>query len=136
MKAKISIVTLAVDDLARAKKFYVNGLGLPVHGDDKEEQENIVFLELEGTWLSLYPREKLAEDVGIDAARNGFSGVTLCHNVSSPKKVEDVLEQAKNAGATIVKPGQKVFWGGYSGYFMDPDGHLWEVAHNPFTDLT
>jgi hypothetical protein len=136
MKAKISIITLAVDDLARAKQFYVEGLGLPIHGDDKEEQENIVFLELEGTWLSLYPREKLAEDVGIDATRTGFSGVTLAHNVSTEREVEEVLERAKNAGATIVKPGQSVFWGGYSGYFTDPDGHLWEVAHNPFTDLT
>lgn len=132
MKAKISIITLGVSDLARAKAFYVDGLGWPTHG----EYDEVVFLPLAGTWLSLYPREKLAEDVGIDATGSGFSGVTLAHNVASPEEVDAALALAEQAGGKIVKQGQKVFWGGYSGYFTDPDGHLWEVAHNPFMDLT
>lgn len=132
MKAKISLITLGVSDLARAEAFYKDGLGLPLEGDN----EGIRFFKLEGTWLALYPKDKLAEDVGISVEGSGFSGVTLAHNVASPEAVDALLLQAEGAGAVIVKPGQKVFWGGYSGYFTDPDGHLWEVAHNPFMDLT
>lgn len=132
MKPKISIITLSVADLATAKAFYVDGLGWPTQG----EYEEIVFMPLEGTWLALYPREKLAADIGIDVAGSGFSGVTLAHNVDSPAAVDEALQMAERAGGAIVKPGEKVFWGGYSGYFSDPDGHLWEVAHNPFMDLT
>ena len=91
---------------------------------------------MNGTWLSLYPREKLAEDVGIVATGEGFSGVTIAHNEPSKEGVDAVIEQARQAGAKIVKEPQEVFWGGYSGYFEDMDGHLWEVAYNPFTDLT
>jgi uncharacterized glyoxalase superfamily protein PhnB len=83
----------------------------------------------------LYGREALAEDIGISGEGRGFSGVTLAHNVASEADVDRVLTEAVAAGATLVKPGQKVFWGGYSGYFADPDGHLWEVAHNPFFPL-
>ena len=93
--------------------------------------ENIAFFETSGTWLSLYPREALAEDVGIASEGTGSRDFTLAHNVRSPEEVERILEEALAAGATLVKPGQPVFWGGYSGYFADPDGFLWEVAWNP-----
>ena len=85
--------------------------------------------------LGLYGREALAEDAGVPAAGSGFAGFTLAHNVATEVDVDRVLAAAVAAGATLVKPGQKVFWGGYSGYFADPDGHLWEVAHNPFFPL-
>ena len=133
MKPKISIITLAVADLARAKAFYGKGMGLTPH---EASQEEITFYDMNGTWLSLYPREKLAEDVGIAAIGEGFSGVTIAHNEPSKEGVDAVIEQARQAGAKIVKEPQEVFWGGYSGYFKDLDGHLWEVAYNPFTDLT
>ena len=133
MKPKISIITLAVSDLAAARAFYRDGLGLP---ENDASNQDIAFFSLEGTWLSLYPRDKLAEDIGIGASGDGFRGLTLAHNVGSQQAVRDVIEQAAAAGATILKQPQEVFWGGYSGYFQDPDGHIWEVAHNPFTDLT
>lgn len=134
MKGKISLITLGVDDLARSTRFYAEGLGLPRH---EFEGGEITFFELEGTWLALYPWEALAADIGLsDVGKAGFSGVTLAHNVASPEQVDAVLEQAVNAGAVLVKPAEKVFWGGYSGYFQDPDGHYWEVAYNPYQDLT
>jgi hypothetical protein len=128
MQPHITIVGLGVDDLQRAIDFYQKGLGLP----RKEGPEDIAFFDMGGTMLSLYPRDKLAGDIGISPKGSGFSGVTLAHNVTSPAAVDAVLQEAVNAGATLVKHGQKVFWGGYSGYFTDPDGHHWEVAHNPF----
>ena len=134
MKAKISLITLGVRDLERSIAFYRDGLGLAPHnytdGDDH------VMFALEGSWLSLYPRDKLAEDATVADDGGGFSGVTLAHNEASPAEVDAVFAQAVAAGAKPVKPPQKVFWGGYSGYFADPDGHLWEIAHNPFVDLT
>jgi hypothetical protein len=96
----------------------------------------MVMLKLEGTWLGLYPRDDLAADAEVPAAGSGFAGVTLAHLESSPERVDQVFQLAVSAGAAAVKTPRKVFWGGYSGYFADPDGHLWEVAHNPFTDLT
>ena len=93
-------------------------------------------LRLEGTWLSLYPRDKLAEYSTVVDDGAGFSGFTLSHNVGSRAEVEAVFAHAVSVGARLVKAPQEVFWGGYSGYFADPDGYLWEVAHNPFTDLT
>ena len=132
MKAKISLITLGVSDLKRALTFYRDGLGFPTEGDT----ENIVFLKLTGTWLALYPRDRLAEDVQVAAAGAGFSGFTLAHNVASKQDVDETLRLAEKAGAKIVKPAQDVFWGGYSGYFSDPDGFLWEVAWNPHIDLT
>lgn len=132
MKAKMSIVTLGVADLEASRRFYEEGLGFPREG----EEEGIVFFKMEGTWLSLYPKEKLAEDIGIAVEGSGFSGVTIAHNVASKEEVEAVLSHAKEVGATIVKEAQDVFWGGYSGYFQDLDGYLWEVAWNPFVDLT
>ncbi|MFC0267039.1 VOC family protein [Kushneria aurantia] len=134
MKPKISIITLGVDDLARATRFYRDGMGLPQHDFDSND---ITFFSLEGSWLALYPREKLAEDIGIaDTATGTWSGMTLAHNVASKEDVDAVLKQAVSAGATLAKPAQEVFWGGYSGYFRDTEGYYWEVAYNPFEDLS
>lgn len=131
MEPRISIITLGVTDLKRSKQFYKKGLGLPLQKDE----DGIAFFTLSGTWLALYPKEKLAEDARVSVKGSGFSGITLAHNVDSKEKVRAVLKQAKNAGATIVKEAEDVFWGGYSGYFSDPDGYLWEVAWNPFFKL-
>ncbi len=127
MKPRISMVTLGVRDLAAAINFYEKGLGFP----RMESPPEVAFFTLNGTWLGLYGREALAEDAQVAAEDNGFEGFSLAHNVASEKEVEEVVAQAVAAGATLVKKPQKVFWGGYSGYFKDLDGHLWEVAHNP-----
>lgn len=133
-KPKISIVTLGVEDLERATRFYSEGLGLPKY---EFEGGNISFFSLEGTWLALYPRDELARDIGLAiSSPGGFSGITLAHNVASKSEVDAVLDQAVSAGATLIKPARDVFWGGYSGYFQDPEGHYWEVAYNPYLDLT
>ena len=134
MKAKISLVTLGASDLARSVAFYRDGLGLPTR--DYEPGQSIAFFELEGTWLVLFPREELAADAGVPAAGDGFRGIALAHNESSREAVDAVFAEALAAGATAVKVPADTSWGGYSGYFADPDGHLWEVAFNPFTDLT
>lgn len=128
MKPHITLITLGVADLNRSVQFYQAGLGLP----RKDGPEDIAFFETGGTMLSLYQRDKLAEDITIDPAGSGFPGFALAHNVASPDEVDRMLDEAVAAGAELVKPGQKVFWGGYSGYFRDPDGFYWEVAHNPF----
>ena len=134
MKPKIAIVTLGVRDLAASLAFYRDGLGFPTR--KYKDGDDIVFFELEGTWLALYPRDKLAQDATVSNAGSGFSGVTLAHNVGSKENADEVFALALRAGAKAVKPPQDAFWGGYSGYFADPDGHLWEMAFNPFTDLT
>lgn len=132
MKAKISVITLGVEDLDRSIEFYQNGLGFPREGNEA----GVAFFKLEGTWLGLFPRTELAKDANIALAeRSGFPGFSLAHNVTTKEEVEEVLMFAKRAGAHIVKPAQDVFWGGYSGYFSDPDGFLWEVAWNPHMDL-
>ncbi len=127
MEPRISIVTLGVDDLPRAIRFYRDGLGFPTSADDDAD---IAFFQTSGTCLALYPRSALAADVSPDlsATRTGFSSVTLAHVARTRDEVDALLDQARDAGATIVKPAQDVFWGGYSGYFEDPDGHLWEIA--------
>jgi len=127
MEPRITLLTLGVADLERSVRFYRDGLGLP----RRESPPGVAFFALRGTWLALYPREALAEDATVAAEGSGFRGFTIAHNVASPDEVERVLAEAVAAGATLVKPGQRVFWGGYSGYFADPDGFLWEVAHNP-----
>lgn len=122
------MICLGVVDLEKSIRFYEQGLGLrrkPFDGP-------IAFFDLDGAWLSVFGREPLAKDAGISAEGGGFSGITLAHNVSSEKKVEEVLAEAEAAGAVIVKRPQKADWGGFHGYFADPDGHLWEVAFNPF----
>ena len=128
MKPHITIITLGVIDLQRAINFYEKGLGLP----RKNESESIAFFDMSGTMLALYPRDELAEDITISPEGTGFQGFTLAHNVASPEEVDMTLAEAVAAGAELVKPGQEAFWGGYSGYFKDPDGFYWEVAHNPF----
>ena len=133
MEPRISIITLGVSDLPRSVQFYRDGLGLPLRDD--EDTESIAFFQTSGTWLALYPRDVLADDVGIPSDGTGFSGVTLAHNVRTRSEVDDLLRVAVDAGATLVKPAEDVFWGGYSGYFTDPDGHLWEVAWNPFFQI-
>jgi catechol 2,3-dioxygenase-like lactoylglutathione lyase family enzyme len=132
MKAKISLVSLGVADIARSRAFYRDGLGFPVAG---EGDDHVMFAN-EGARLFLYPRGLLAEDAGVPAEGSGFSGVTLAHNTVSEAAVDAVFAQALAAGARAVKQPHKAPWGGYSGYFADPDGHLWEVAFNPHTDLT
>jgi catechol 2,3-dioxygenase-like lactoylglutathione lyase family enzyme len=122
------MITLGVRDLAASIRFYEEGLGLP----RMESPPEVAFFTLNGTWLGLYGREALAEDAGVSPEGSGFSGIALAHNLASEAEVDELLEQAVAAGAKLIKPGQKVFWGGYSGYFADPDGYLWEVAHNPF----
>ncbi len=131
MEPRISIVTLGVRDLPLSVAFYRDGLGLPLENDG----EGIAFFALEGTKLALYPRRKLAEDATVDSTGSGFAAITLSHNVRSKDAVDSLLRLAEAAGAKIVKPAQEVFWGGYSGYFKDPDGHLWEVAWNPQIEI-
>ncbi len=128
MKPRISMITLGVRDLAASIQFYEKGLGLP----RVEWSPGVAFFNLNGTWLSLFGREALAEDATVPAEGSGFRGISLSHNLASEAEVDRQMEEALAAGATLVKPPQKVFWGGYSGYFADPDGHLWELAHNPF----
>jgi catechol 2,3-dioxygenase-like lactoylglutathione lyase family enzyme len=127
MEPRISLVTLGVADLERAIRFYRDGLGLPM----RESPPGVAFFETHGTWLSLYPRDELAKDAGVSAEGSGFRGFALAHNVRTEAEVGATLALAVAAGAVLIKPGQRVFWGGYSGYFADPDGFLWEVAHNP-----
>lgn len=128
MQPRISMITLAVRDLPAAIAFYEHGLGFPRMDSPPE----VAFFTLDGTWLALYGREALAEDATVSDRGEGFEGFTLAHNVGSEREVDAVVAQAVAAGATLVKPPQKVSWGGYSGYFKDPDGHLWEAAYNPF----
>ena len=127
MKPRISMITLGVSDLEKSIKFYKEGLGFP----RKESPTEIAFFTLNGSWLSLYNRESLAEDATVLPEGSSFNGFTLSHNVASESEVDQVIEQALSAGATLSKAVQKASWGGYSGYFEDPDGYLWEVAHNP-----
>ncbi|HEY6598345.1 MAG TPA: VOC family protein [Pseudomonadales bacterium] len=129
MQPRISMITLGVRDMQRAVKFYEHGLGFP----RMQSPPDVAFFTLNGTWLGLYGRDALAEDAMVTSAGDGFEAFALAHNVTSEAEVRQVIEQAVAAGATLVKTPQKVFWGGYSGYFKDPDGHLWEVAHNPHT---
>ena len=128
MEPRINIITLGVTDLSRSVEFYRDGLGLPLFD---ENTESIAFFQNRGTWLALYPRESLAADAGVATGGSGFSGVTLAHNVRTREEVDALLDVAVAAGATLVKPAQDTFWGGYSGYFADPEGYLWEIAWNP-----
>jgi len=129
MQPRMSMITLGVKDLERSIVFYRNGLGFPRKG----EHEDVAFFNLNGTWLGLYNREALAEDAQVSAEGSGYNSFTISHNVHSEAEVQDVIQQAIDAGAEVTKQPQKAFWGGYCGYFKDPDGHLWEVAYNPFT---
>lgn len=134
MKPRISVVTLGVDDLERAVDFYRYGLGLNTEGIVGEEFENgaVAFFDLgAGLKLALWPRNSIACDTGLPEGARSPAEFTIGHNVASRNEVDMVMEQAKTAGANIVKPARETFWGGYAGYFQDPDQHLWEIVWNP-----
>ena len=134
MKPRVTLITLCVDDLDRSLSFYRDGLGLKTEGIIGKEFEHgaVAFFDLQaGLKLAIWPRKSLAHDSGLPLAKPSATELSLGHNVSSKAEVDTVMEQAKSAGATIVKPAQDTFWGGYAGYFQDPDQHLWEVAWNP-----
>ena len=130
MEPRISIITLGVTDLARAIAFYQDGLGL----ERSENGDDIGFFKLRGIWLALYDRAELAKDANftdLSPTISGFPGFTLAYNVETKTEVDALLQRASEVGGQIVKAGEKAFWGGYSGYFTDPDGYVWEVATNP-----
>lgn len=134
MRARVTLITLGVDDLDRALRFYRDGLGFASEGivGTQFEHGAVAFFDLQaGLRLALWPRASIAHDSGVDRRAASPTEFTLGHNVASKAEVDAVMRQAKEAGAVIVKPAQETFWGGYAGYFQDPDGHLWEVAWNP-----
>ena len=130
MEQRLTVVTLGVSDLARARAFY-EALGWTTGA---EPDDDVVFFESGGMVVALWGRSQLAEDSGVTEGE-GWGGITLAHNVRSPADVDAVLSEAERAGATITRPGGETFWGGYSGVFVDPDGYPWEVAHNPHWTL-
>ena len=134
MKPRITVITLTVDDLERSVHFYRDGLGFPTQGIIGQEFEYgaVAFFDLHSNLkLALWPRQSLAHDSGLPVKPPCPTQLSLGHNVASKAEVDAVLEQAQNAGATIIKPAHDTFWGGYSAYFQDPDAHLWEVTYNP-----
>jgi catechol 2,3-dioxygenase-like lactoylglutathione lyase family enzyme len=134
VKPRISVLTLGVDDLERSLSFYRDGLGLPTQGIVGQEFEHgaVAFFELSGGLiLAIWPRADLAHDSGLPVTPSSPTELSIGHNVKSREAVDELMEQARAAGAKIVKPAQDTFWGGYGGYFQDPDGHLWEVVWNP-----
>lgn len=134
MKPRITVITLGVDDLERSLAFYRDGLGLPTEGIIGQEFAHgaVVFIDLQaGVKLALWRRGSLAHDTGLPVGPASATEFALAHNVASKPEVEAVLEQARTAGGTILKPAHDTFWGGYAGYFQDPDGHVWEIAWNP-----
>lgn len=138
MKPRITLITLCVDDLERAVAFYRDGLGLETEGIIGTEFEYgaVAFFDLAGGLkLGLWPRRSLAKDAGIDVDPSSSTDFSIGHNVSSKAEVDAVMAQAEKAGATILKAAQEAFWGGYSGYFRDPDRHIWEVVWNPHWPL-
>lgn len=130
MEQRISLVTLGVADLEKAKRFY-EALGWQA----AEGPEDVVFFQAGGIVFGLWSRQSLAEDSGVTDT-GGWGGVTLAYNVGSPEEVDQVMEEARAAGAVIAREGADTFWGGYSGCFIDPDGHPWEIAHNPYWTVT
>src|SRR5271154_5616605 len=134
MKPRITLITICVDDLEKSLRFYRDGLGLATEGIMGTEFEHgaVAFFKLQANLkLAIYPRKSLAKDSGLPLQKSSATEFSIGHNVSSKAEVDAVMRQAGAAGAVIVKPAQDVFWGGYAGYFQDPDGHLWEVAWNP-----
>ncbi len=132
MEQRISIITLGVSDLERSHAFYER-LGWR---KSSASSEGIVFFQAGGVALALYPRTELAKDANVVAEGHGFPGITLAFNARNRGEVDTILTEAEMSGATILKPAQEAFWGGYSGYFSDPDGFLWEVAWNPFFSIS
>jgi catechol 2,3-dioxygenase-like lactoylglutathione lyase family enzyme len=134
VKPRLTLLTLGVDDLERALVFYRDGLGLPTKGIVGTEFERgaVAFFDLQsGVQLAVWPRANIAWDAKLPLGPPSSTEFTIGHNVSSRAEVDRVMEQASSAGANIVKPAGETFWGGYAGYFQDPDGHLWEIAWNP-----
>lgn len=134
MEARITLITLGVDDLERSLAFYRDGLGLPSAGIVGTEFEHgaVAFFSLSGgLTLAIWPRDSIAHDTGLPASAPNPTELTIGHNVATREEVDAVIGEARRAGATIVKPPAETFWGGYAGYFQDPDGHVWEVAWNP-----
>lgn len=134
MKPRVTVITLGVDDLERSLRFYRDGLGLATEGIVGQAFEHgaVVFFQLDGgVRLALWPRSSIAHDTGLPAGTPNPAELTLGHNVGSKEEVDAVMAQANQAGARIVKPAHDTFWGGYGGYFQDPDGHVWEVVWNP-----
>jgi predicted lactoylglutathione lyase len=129
MDQRLSLITLGVADVSRAQAFY-EALGWQMNGGVNDESDHVAFFQAGGMIVALWDRAKLAEDSGVEDG-GGWGGVTLAYNVRSPEDVDAVIEEARAAGARIARPGAETFWGGYSGVFVDPDGHPWEVAHNP-----
>lgn len=131
MEPRVSIITLGVQDLERSYEFYKNGLGFPT---TREEGAPIVFFKTQGTCFALYPIDELVKDIGEGFKRDSssFSGITFAHNTKKKEQVDEVMCLAEASGAKIVKEAADTFWGGYSGYFSDPDGYLWEVAYGAF----
>jgi predicted lactoylglutathione lyase len=128
MKPRISMITLGVKNLDISVNFYRDGLGFP----QMESPPEVAFFTLNGTWLGLYNRESLARDATVESEGSGFNSFALAHNLETEAEVNTIIKQAVDAGGSLIKKPQKVSWGGYSGYFADPDGHLWEAAYNPF----
>jgi catechol 2,3-dioxygenase-like lactoylglutathione lyase family enzyme len=138
MKPRITVITLGVDDLERSLRFYRDGLGLKTEGIIGKEFEHgaVAFFDLQaGLRLALWPRKSLSHDSGVPQSTPSATDMSLGHNVSSKTEVDAVMAQAQGAGATIDKPAHDTFWGGYAGYFQDPDQHLWEVVWNPQLDI-
>lgn len=134
MKPRITVITIGVDDLDRSVRFYRDGLGLRTEGivGTEFEHSSVAFFDLQaGLKLALYPRKSLAHDSKLPLGPPSATEFSLGHNVSSKDEVDAVMDQAHKSGAVIVKPAQDTFWGGYAGYFQDPDQHLWEIAWNP-----
>jgi len=132
MESRVTIIGLGVADLEVSTKFYVDVFGWI---KTEDSNDNISFFKLNGILLSLYPREKLAEDATVDPKGSGFKGFTLAHNMRTKEGVDQLIEELRGKGVKIVKEPQEVFWGGYSSYIADPDDNLWEIAHNPYLPI-
>jgi catechol 2,3-dioxygenase-like lactoylglutathione lyase family enzyme len=132
MRQKLNLITLGVDDFEKSLSFYETGLGWK---KSDKSMDGLALFPLGGIVLALHPRHELAEDTTLKYQPSAFSGLTISYNAKSEKEVDEVLKQVEKLGATIVKPAQQVYWGGYSGYFRDIDGYLFEVAYNPFWEL-
>ena len=131
MRSNLTVITLGVKDFKKSLRFYKDGLGWK----PAQVMDDVAFFPLSGIVLAIYPRDLLAKDAAVKNDGKGFDGMTLAYNTKSEKEADDVLKQVKKIGGKIVKKAHKTFWGGYGGYFADPDGHLWEVVHNPHWKL-
>jgi len=139
MKPRITVITLGVDNLEKSLTFYRDGLGFPTEGIVGTEFEHgaVAFFDLQpGLMLAIWPRENIAHDANLSKTPHSPTEFTIGHNVGSKEEVDVVMEQAKRAGAKIIKAADNTFWGGYAGYFQDPDGHLWEIVWNPRMEIT